>query len=194
MSRRTLTPGDLAGIADFFPQVVDSTEVFDGKVINVRVDTIEVEDGRRITRETVEYPGAVVVIALDGGGEVTMVRQYRHSIGHYLLELPAGGLEPGEEPLLSAQRELREEAGLEAGRWTALGSFYSSPGFANEILHVFLAEDLRPGYADTDEDEDLQVIRYRLSDLYAHPEQLQDAKSLAALMLLQKTRDAAPAQ
>ena len=177
MSRRTLTPGDLAGIADFFPQVVDSTEVFDGKVINVRVDTIEVEDGRRITRETVEYPGAVVVIALDGGGEVTMVRQYRHSIGHYLLELPAG-----------------EEAGLEAGRWTALGDFYSSPGFANEILHVFLAEDLRPGHADTDEDEDLQVIRYRLSDLYAHPEQLQDAKSLAALMLLQKTRDAAPAQ
>lgn len=189
-----LLPGELAGLPDVFPEVVDSKEVFGGRVINVRVDTIELEEGRRVTRETVEYPGAVVVITLDEAGEVTLVRQYRHSIGRYLLELPAGGLEPGEAPLLSAQRELREEAGLEAGRWTALGSFYSSPGFANEILHVFLAEDLRPGHADTDEDEDLQVIRYRLNDLYAHPEQLQDAKSLAALMLLQRVKEGRSAQ
>ena len=91
------------------------------------------------------------------------MRQYRHAIRRYLLEFPAGGLEPGEEPLAAAQRELREEAGLEAARWTSLGHFFSSPGFANEILHVFLAEDLRPAYADPDEDEDLHVVRYGLS-------------------------------
>jgi ADP-ribose pyrophosphatase len=192
VSRQILSPAELAGVTDVFPTVLGSKEVFDGKIINVRVDEIEMSGGRRATRETVEYPGAVVVIALGADGEVTMVRQYRHSIGRYLLEFPAGGLEPGEEPMLSAQRELREEAGLEAGTWTPLGSFFSSPGFANEILHVFLAEDLRPGHADTDEDEDLQVVRYKVSDLYAHPEQLQDAKSLAALILLQKARGGGP--
>ena len=80
----------------------------------------------------------------------------------YLLELPAGGLEPGEEPLTAAQRELREEVGVEAAKWTPLGHFFSSPGFANEILHVFLAEDLRPAYAEPDEDEDIAVVRYSL--------------------------------
>ena len=94
----------------------------------------------------VEHPGAVVIIALDDEGEVTLVRQYRHAIGRYLLEFPAGGLEPGEEPLATAQRELREEVGLEAGALDLAGAVSSRrPGFANEILHVFLAEDLRPG-------------------------------------------------
>ena len=128
----------------------------------------------------VEHPGAVVIIALDDEGEVALVRQYRHAIRRFLLELPAGGLEPGEEPLAAAQRELREEVGLEATRWTSLGSFFSSPGFANEILHVFLAEDLRPAHAEPDEDEDMAVVRRKAADLYEHPEQLQDAKSLAA--------------
>jgi ADP-ribose pyrophosphatase len=105
-----------------------------------------------------------------------------------LLEFPAGGLEPGEEPLFAAKRELREETGLEAARWTSLGHFFSSPGFANEILHVFLAEDLSGAEADPDDDEDLQVVRYALSGLYEHPEQLEDAKSLAALLLLQEAR------
>jgi ADP-ribose pyrophosphatase len=186
MTSQTLHPGDVP--EDVFPEVTGSTEVFQGKVISLRVVDIELSGGRKATREVVEYPGAIVVIALDADGTVTMVRQYRHAIKQYLLEFPAGGLEPGEEPLLCARRELREETGLEAERWTSLGHFYSSPGFANEILHVFLAEDLRTVDADPDEDEDLQVIRYELSGLYAHPEQLVDAKSLAALVLLQKAR------
>ncbi len=170
------------------PEVTGSREVFAGKVINVRVDDIALSGGRTATREVVEYPGAVVVIALSGAGEVTLVRQWRHAIGQLLLEFPAGGLEPGEDPSVSAQRELREEAGLEAASWTRLGHFFSSPGFANEILHVFLAEDLTTVEADPDEDEDLQVVRYRLSDLYEHPEKLEDAKSLAALLLLRAAR------
>lgn len=174
------------------PEVLGSREVFEGKVIKLRVDEIGLSGGRTTTREVVEYPGAVVVIPLHENGEVTLVRQWRHAITQVLLEFPAGGLEPGEGPLESAKRELREEAGFEAVRWTSLGHFFSSPGFANEILHVFLAEDLRAVDTDPDEDEDLQVVRYALSGLYEHPEQLEDAKSLAALLLLQKARGRLP--
>lgn len=168
------------------PEVLSSRDVYEGKVVTLRVDEIALPQGRKATREVVEHPGAVVIVALDEKGEVALVRQYRHAVKRYLLELPAGGLEPGEEPLATAQRELREEVGVEAARWTSLGHFFSSPGFANEILHVFLAEDLRPGYADPDEDEDLTVIRYSLKELYEHPERIEDAKSLAALLLLSR--------
>jgi ADP-ribose pyrophosphatase len=177
------------GADDLIPEVLASREVFRGKVINLRVDEIALSGGRTTTREVVEYPGAVVIIALTSDGEVYLVRQWRHAISQVLLEFPAGGLEPGEEPLRCAKRELREEAGLEAARWTTLGQFFSSPGFANEIIHVFLAEELSVVEADPDDDEDLQVVRYTLSGLHEHPEQLEDAKSLAALVLLQKARD-----
>jgi ADP-ribose pyrophosphatase len=173
------------------PDVLGSRVVYEGKVVSLRVDEIALPHGRRATREVVEHPGAIVVIALDEHGEVALVRQYRHAVKRYLLELPAGGLEPGEEPLAAAQRELREEVGVEAARWTPLGSFFSSPGFANEILYVFLAEDLKPAYAEPDEDEDISVVRYGLSELYEHPERIEDAKSLAALLLL--SRAATPA-
>jgi ADP-ribose pyrophosphatase len=179
-------------MSESLPDVLSSREVYQGKIVSLRVDEIALSEGRSATREVVEHPGAVVIIALDGEGEVALVRQYRHAIKRYLLELPAGGLEPGEEPLATAQRELREEVGLDAAIWTSLGYFFSSPGFANEILHVFLAEDLRPGHADPDEDEDLVVVRCKVGDLLEHPEQIQDAKSLAALLLLQKVRGGAP--
>jgi ADP-ribose pyrophosphatase len=166
------------------PEVLRSQRVYEGKVVSLWVDEIALPGGRRATREVVEHPGAVVVIALDENGRVALVRQYRHAVKKYLLEFPAGGLEPGEAPLATAQRELREEVGLEAAKWTALGSFFSSPGFANEMLHAFLAEDLRPGFAPPDEDEDIAVVRYNLCELFEHPTLLEDAKSLAALLLL----------
>ncbi len=166
------------------PEVLGSRSVYEGQVVSLRVDEIALPQGRKATRAVVEHPGAVVVIALDEKGEVALVRQYRHAVKRYLLELPAGGLEPGEAPLATAQRELREEVGVEAAKWTPLGYFFSSPGFANEILHVFLAEDLRPAYAEPDEDEDIVVVRYSLDELYEHPERIEDAKSLAALLLL----------
>ena len=173
---------------DFFPDVCASRTLYEGKIVSLRVDEIGLRHGGRATREVVEHPGAVVVLAIDDAGRVALVRQYRHAIKQYLLELPAGGLEPGERPLDAAQRELREEVGVEAGRWTELGHFFSSPGFANENLHVFLAEELRPAQAEPDDDEDITVVRYGLSELYEHPGQIEDAKSLAALLLLSKAR------
>jgi ADP-ribose pyrophosphatase len=171
--------------------VLSSEVVYEGKIISLRVDQIGLPGGRQATREVVDHPGAVVVIAMDEEGRVALVRQYRHAIKRFLLEFPAGGLEPGEEPLSTAQRELAEEVGLQAARWTPLGSFFSSPGFANEALHVFLAQDLRPAHAEPDEDEDLTVLRYDLSELYEHPGQIEDAKSLAALLLLRKAQSCA---
>ncbi|MBN1630921.1 MAG: NUDIX hydrolase [Thermoleophilia bacterium] len=166
------------------PTVVSSRVVYEGKLISMRVDQIELSEGRLATREVVDHPGAVVMAAVDGQGCVYLVRQYRHAIGQYLLELPAGGLEPGEEPLAAAQRELREEVGLEARLWTPLGAFCSSPGFANERLYAFLARDLTPVERDPDDDEDLSVIRYDLSDLFASLHVVEDAKTLATLCLL----------
>ncbi len=170
---------------DFYPEVLASRVEYEGRVVRLRVDEITTPRGQVVTREVVEHPGAVVVIALDEEGQVYMVRQYRHAVGRYLLELPAGGLEAGEEPLVGAQRELREEVGLTAARWSALGSFFSSPGFASELLHVFLAEGLVLGDSDPDDDEDLCVVRYALTGLPVLVQHLCDAKSLAALYMLE---------
>ena len=184
----------LAGSPDVIPEVLTSREVYEGKIIRLRVDEIALPGGLKTTREVVEHPGAVVIVPLDDNGEVVLVRQYRHAIKRYLLEFPAGGLEPGEGPLATAQRELREEVGLDAATWTSLGYFFSSPGFASEIIHVFLAEGLSSGYANPDEDEDLVVVRCKASDLFEQREQLQDAKSLAALLLFGQARGEAPTE
>jgi ADP-ribose pyrophosphatase len=173
---------------DFYPKVVASRVVYKGRVVTLRVDEITTAGRQVVTREVVEHPGAVVIIAIDDDGLLYLVRQYRHALGRYLLELPAGGLEPGEEPLAGARRELREEVGVVADRWTALGSFFSSPGFANELLHVFLAQGLVPGECDPDDDEDLSVVRYPLTAVPGLGQDLCDAKSLAALYLLEAHR------
>jgi ADP-ribose pyrophosphatase len=166
------------------PQILSSRAVYSGRVVSMRVDEIAGPYGGVVRREVIEHPGAVVVIAVDEEDRVYLVRQYRHPIRRFLLELPAGTLEPGEEPLAAAQRELREEVGLEAGEWTNLGSFFSSPGFVNEHMHAFLARKLAETDTDPDEDEDITVVRYRLDEVVQHLEEVSDAKSLAALYLL----------
>lgn len=189
-TRSCWSGADAGSPPDFMPEVLSSRQVYRGKVVTLRVDDISLPDGGQATREVVEHPGAVVIIALDAEDRVALVRQYRHAIKRYLLELPAGGLEPGEAPLETAQRELREEVGAEAAVWTRLGSFFSSPGFANEILHVFLAEDLRSAPIEPDDDEDIVVVRCKVSEVYRHLDDILDAKSLAALLLLAREREA----
>jgi ADP-ribose pyrophosphatase len=154
----------------------------------MRVDDIEAPGGKTVQREVVEHPGAVVVVALDEAERVYFVRQYRHPIKGMLLELPAGGVEAGEDPLSAAKRELREEVGLEGRDWRLLGSFFSSPGFANEHLHAFVVRDLVETDQQLDEDEDLSVERRTLEDVLQRLDMLPDAKSLAALLLLQSNQ------
>jgi ADP-ribose pyrophosphatase len=157
----------------------DSSRVlYDGSLFGV---VVEEWSGRE--REIVEHPGATAIVAVDRGGCVTLVRQLREPARKELLELPAGTLEAGEEPLASAQRELQEEVGLTGGRWRQLGAFYTTPGFCTERMWVFLAEDVDRGDASPEEDEQFEVVRWRVDEIEARLGELEDAKTIAGLLL-----------
>lgn len=166
---------------------VDSQIIYRGKILNLRVDTVALPNGRTGTREVVEYAGAVAVVALNEAKEVFLVRQYRHPVNKELVEIPAGKMEEGEEPLHCAQRELEEETGLKAGRWQALCSFYSTPGFTNERMHLFLARDLQMVEQHPDEDEFVQLVRVPLEEALAMiwRGEICDAKSTVGLLVVQ---------
>jgi len=167
-------------------RILSSEYVYEGRVIRLRVDQVELPDGRRTIREVMEHPGAAVIVPVDAGGNVRLVRQYRDAIGRQLLEVPAGKLDPGEDPADCARRELREELGLTAGRLTPLTRFFSSPGFCDEILHVFLAEDLSPGEGESDHEEFIEPETRPLEPLAGLLAELEDGKSLIGVMLAQR--------
>jgi len=155
---------------------------YDGNLFDV---VVEDWDGRE--REIVDHPGSTAIVAVHDG-DVVLVRQLREPARKPLLELPAGTLEDGEEPLASAQRELAEEVGLHGGRWRELGGFWTSPGFLREYMHVFLAEELEPGEAAPDEDEDVEIVRWPIAKIAERIGELEDAKTIAGLLLYLRTR------
>ena len=155
-----------------------SRKVYDGTLFDVTV-----ERWGRHDREIVEHPGAVAIVAVDRDGMVTLVCQLREAVRKELLELPAGGVEPGEEPLDSARRELAEETGLTGGTWRAAPSFYTTPGFCREEMHLFFAEELERGEAKPADDEQLELVRWPVRELAAHLHEIEDAKTLAGLLL-----------
>ncbi len=166
--------------------VLASTTVYRGRIFNVRVDTVAFPDGRTGTREIVEYPGAVVVVALDEAERVLLVRQYRHAVGRELLELPAGKLEPGEDPLACARRELVEETGYAAREWQFLLDYYSTPGFTTEKMYLYRAAGLEAAEAAPDSDEFIQVVKVplrRALEMVAGGE-ICDAKSIVGLLVV----------
>ncbi len=135
--------------------------------MTVRVDRVRLPNGSETTREVVEHADAVTIVPVDEDGNVVLVRQYRHALGVSLLELPAGAIDEGEEPAVAAQRELREETGLAAGRLVLLGGFYSAPGFLTEYLHLFLGTELTPSPLEPDSDEFVEVVRIPVAELQA---------------------------
>ena len=157
--------------------------VYDGKQIDLVVE----QWGDR-EREIVEHPGSTAIVAVDAEGYVTLVRQLREPARKRLLELPAGTLEPGEQPLETAKRELAEEVGLRGGDWTELGAFYTTPGFCRERMHVFLAENVESGEASPQEDEEVETVRWRVEDVASRLDELEDAKTIAGLLLYLQTR------
>ena len=165
-----------------------SRRAFDGKRVRVRVDAVRLPSGRESVREVVEHPGAVAVVPLTPDGQVLLLRQFHHAIGRALLGVPAGTLEPGEPPAETARRELIEETGHEAGRLTELVAFYTSPGYSDERLIVFRADDCRPTGGGPDPDESIRVVPTplaRIPELLAPgPDQIQEAKTLVALLWL----------
>ncbi|MCL6106960.1 MAG: NUDIX hydrolase [Actinobacteria bacterium] len=165
---------------------LSSRRVYEGGIINLRIDEVELPDGRRAGREIVEHPGAAVIVPIDDNDNVYLVRQYRDAAGSELLELPAGKLKPGEDPLDCARREFLEELCLEAASWSYLASFYSSPGFCDEILHCYLAQRLSPGNAEADREEFLEPIVMPLEPVDTILHDVKDAKTFAGLLLARK--------
>ena len=161
--------------------------VFKGRIIELALETASLPDGREAELEIVRHPGGVVVVALDELNRVCLLRQFRHAAGGWIWELPAGVLEAGEQPEQSARRELEEEAGASACRWSALGSALSSPGFCDERLHFFMASELSLGSTSHEENEFIEVHWIPLDEAVnmAIDDRINDAKSLIGLLRAQ---------
>lgn len=157
---------------------------FDGKLIKLTYDIADV-NGKEAWREVVHHPGASAVVAIDEDNRIIMEKQFRYALNDYLLEIPAGKLDAGEDPLVCAKRELEEETGIIASEWISLGTIATSPGFCNEVIHLYVAKGLSKGEIHWDEDEYVEVERYRFDELLQRikEEKIKDSKSLSALLL-----------
>lgn len=165
-------------------KTLSSEKIFDGRILHVRRDTVLLPNGHESTREVVDHPGGVCVLALDGQQRVLVVSQYRYPYEQVLTELPAGKLEYGEDPAQAAVRELREETGAVAGQFESLGELYPSPGYCGEIIRMYLARDLSFGDTDPDEDEFLNLERVPFEQMVERvlSGELKDAKTIAAVL------------
>lgn len=165
-------------------KTLSSETIFDGRILHVRRDTVLLPNGHQSTREVVDHPGGVGVLALDGQGRALLVSQFRYPYGQVLREIPAGKLEYGEDPAQAAVRELREETGAVAGSFQSLGELYPSPGYCGEIIRIYLARELSFGDASPDEDEFLGLERVPFAQLVEQvlSGEIRDAKTIAAVL------------
>ena len=173
---------------DFYEEKLLGKTVYQGIILDVKVDTVRLPDGNCAKREIVTHPGGVVVLALNRDNQVYMVRQYRYAFSREMLEIPAGKLEPGEDPLEAARRELAEETGVQAARIIPLGPTCPSPGFSSEVLYIYLALGLTEGEAHPDADEFLAVELWDFDALITRVMSggIQDAKTINALFMAQE--------
>jgi len=167
----------------YIEKEVSRNTVFEGRIINVRADVAEVHGGKHVGREVVEHPGGVCIVPVEPDGTCWCVRQFRYPMMEELIEFPAGKLERGEDPLECAIRELKEETGLTPRRVDYLGQLYSTPGFCDEVLHLYLAQDLTQGEATPDEGEFLTVARIPMARMVemVMQNEIPDAKTVVGL-------------
>ena len=163
---------------------IERKMIYDGRVIKVSVDTVELPNGARVPLELVRHPGGAAVVAIDARERVCLLRQYRHAAGGYIYELPAGKLEPDEPPETTARRELVEAAAVSAARWESLGAFFSSPGVFTEVIHLYLATQLSPAPAAPEPDEVFQVEWWPVAQAIARAldGELTDAKTIIGIL------------
>ena len=164
---------------------LDGEVKYSGVIVNVRLDRLQLENGKIVRREVVEHPGGVGILPVDDEGYCYMVRQFRYPFSRQLLEIPAGKLEYGEDPLDCAVRELSEETGFAADELIPLGKCLTSPGFSSEVLHLYRARGLRAGKAHLDEDEFLNVVKMPFSEAVemVMRNEINDSKTISALMM-----------
>lgn len=165
-------------------KTIKSEEIYIGRVVHLRKDEVTLPNGKKSTREIIEHPGAVVILAQNSKEQLVMVRQFRKAIEKVLLELPAGTLEPSEKIIDCAHRELEEETGYRAKKWEKIFDFYSAPGFCNEKLTLFFASDLRKTKANTDHDEFIEVVEFDKEKVFSllQNHQIRDAKTLIGIL------------
>jgi len=164
-------------------KTLSSQLIYDGRAVKVRVDTVEKPSGRKTTREIVEHGDCVAIVAIDDKGNALLVNQFRKAVEKELLEIPAGGMEPGEDPVTTVTREMQEETGYLPRKVESLGGFYTAPGYCSEYLHLYLATDLVPSQLFAEDTEGIKLVRVPLNQI---PELLAsgsicDAKSIAGL-------------
>ena len=169
-------------------KVIKSERKYDGKIINLRVDTVLLPNGKTSKRDIVEHPGGVCVVPITKQNELVMVRQYRSGPQQVLLELPAGKLEYGEDPYTCGFRELQEETGYTAGEFWEAISFYSTPGFTDEKLYLYIAKELSLGKTNLDEDEFIETETIPVKELkqMVLENKIQDAKTIIGILLAEQ--------
>ncbi|MCR2042636.1 NUDIX hydrolase [Anaerosalibacter massiliensis] len=150
---------------NFEEKTMKTEKIYEGKILNLRIDTVELPDKKYSKREIVEHPGAVAIVPITKEGEIILVKQYRKAVEKELLEIPAGKLEIGEEPKETAERELKEETGFSSGKLEYITEFYTSPGFSDEKMYLFLAIELIEGLAEPEKDEYIEIIKLDLNSL-----------------------------
>lgn len=176
-------------------EVMSSNVTFEGPIFRVVTDEVKEVSGEPRRRDVVRHPGSVVVFAVDDSKSkrdplIILERQYRHAAAQYLYEVPAGSLDPGEDPLAGAKRELLEETGYQAKSWSKLVRFYASPGFLGEWMQVWLAEGLTPGDAAPEDDEQIELFAVPLSELLRQIEagRILDGKTITSALLYDRLR------
>jgi len=165
-------------------KTLSTQRIYDGRAVSLRIDTVRKSNGKVTTREIVEHADAVAVVVLDSKDKAILVRQYRKAVGKTLLEVPAGGVDPGEAPIATVRRELQEEIGYLPNKIDKLGGFYSAPGYCTEYLHLYLATYLIPSRLQAEDTDEIEVVRVPLTkipELIASGE-IADAKSIAGLL------------
>lgn len=157
--------------------------IYKGTVVTLNVDTVRLPNGHTIDLEVIRHPGASAVVPLKDDGTVVLIRQFRHAANGFIYEIPAGKLHPKEDPLACAARELEEEIGYKAGHFQLLSSIFTAPGFADEVIHVYLATELTVGTQNLDQDEVLEVVEMPLREAIAKIEDgtIRDAKTIVGL-------------
>lgn len=172
---------------DLLEKTIKKKEIYKGKIVDLSIHDVLLPNGDKSQREVVKHPGAVAIIALTEENKLVLVKQFRKPLEKVIAEIPAGKLEKGEAPLVCAKRELEEETGYLAKEWRELGSFYTSPGFADELIYIFLASDLIKGVAKTDDDEFVECLELTLEEAkeLMNEQLIHDAKTVIAVQYLQ---------